>query len=103
MSKDVLAAIVDYLNHYKGKEPQIVERPLKSRNMADVVADPFDATFIDKVAETNLQNLYDLIMGALLMDIRGLIHLGCAKVASLIKGLPLDKIKPALAVAPSKA
>ena len=27
------------------------------------------------------------------MDIRSLLHLGCAKVASLIKGQPLEKIK----------
>jgi len=30
------------------------------------------------------------------MDIKGLLHLGCAKVASLIKGQPLEKIKEIL-------
>jgi len=30
------------------------------------------------------------------MDIKGLLHLGCAKVASLIKGQPLEKIKDIL-------
>ena len=31
------------------------------------------------------------------MDIKSLLHLGCAKVASLIKGQPLEKIKDILA------
>jgi hypothetical protein len=30
------------------------------------------------------------------MDIRVLLNLGCAKVAALIKGLPLEKIKAEL-------
>ena len=29
-------------------------------------------------------------------DIKSLLHLGCAKVASLIKGQPLEKIKDIL-------
>ena len=91
-----------YLNHYKGREPVLPERPLRSRLMADVVQDKFDAAYIDEIAN-NRQALYELIMGAMFMDIRGLIHLGCAKVASLIKGLPLDRIKEALAVAPPPA
>ena len=32
------------------------------------------------------------------MYIKSLLHLGCAKVASLIKGQPLEKIKDILAV-----
>jgi len=42
--------------------------------------------------------LYDLILAANYMDIKSLLHLGCAKVASLIKGQPLEKIKDILAV-----
>ena len=40
--------------------------------------------------------LYDLILAANYMDIKSLLHLGCACVASLIKGQPLDKIKDIL-------
>lgn len=54
-----------------------------------------DADYIDKIGE-NRQRLYDLILGANYMDIKSLLHLGCAKVASLIKGQPLDKIKEIL-------
>ena len=34
------------------------------------------------------------------MDIKSLLHLGCAKEASLIKGQPLEKIRDILAVTP---
>lgn len=44
----------------------------------------------------NRQALYDLILAANYMDIQSLLHLGCAKVASLIKGQPLEKIKDIL-------
>lgn len=94
ISKETLANIVTYLNHHKGGELPTIERPLRSRVMAEVVP-KFDAEFIDTVAE-NKQALYDLIMGSLFLDIRELTNLGCAKVASLIKGLPLDRIKQAL-------
>jgi len=48
-----------------------------------------------KIGETR-QQLYDLILAANYMDIKSLLHLGCAKVASLIKGQPLEKIKEIL-------
>jgi len=86
---------VEYMNHHKGIEPPIIEKPLRSKIMKDVCKDPWDAEFIDKIGE-NRQQLYDLILAANYMDIKSLLHLGCAKVASLIKGQPLEKIKDIL-------
>jgi S-phase kinase-associated protein 1 len=91
----ILAEIITYMNHHKGVEPPIVEKPLRSKVMKDVCKDPFDADFIDRIGE-NRQALYDLILAANYMDIKSLLHLGCAKVASLIKGQPLEKIKDIL-------
>ena len=54
-----------------------------------------DADFIDRIGQ-NRQVLYDLILAANYMDIKSLLHLGCAKVASFIKGQPLEKIKDIL-------
>jgi S-phase kinase-associated protein 1 len=91
----ILAEVLTYMNHHKGVEPPIVEKPLRSKVMKDVCKDPFDAEFIDRIGE-NRQALYDLILAANYMDIKSLLHLGCAKVASLIKGQPLEKIKDIL-------
>jgi hypothetical protein len=90
------------MNHHKGVEPPIVEKPLRSKVMKDVCKDPFDADFIDRIGE-NRQALYDLILAANYMDIKSLLHLGCAKVASLIKGQPLEKIKDILSVGTTAA
>jgi S-phase kinase-associated protein 1 len=91
----VLELVVEYLVHHKGTEPDVVEKPLRSKVMREVVKDEWDADFIDRVG-ANRQALYELIMAANYMDVQGLLHLGCAKVASLIKGQPLEKIKTIL-------
>jgi len=95
VSSAILTEVVVYMNHHKGVEPPIIEKPLRSKVMKDVCKDPFDADFIDRIGE-NRQALYDLILAANYMDIKSLLHLGCAKVASLIKGQPLEKIKDIL-------
>jgi len=92
---DILSKVVEYLNYHKGGDVGIPEKPLRSTVMKDVCKDPWDAQYIDKIAE-NRQQLYDLILAANYMDIKSLLHLGCAKVASLIKGQPLEKIKDIL-------
>jgi S-phase kinase-associated protein 1 len=91
----ILEKVVEYMTHHKGTEPPIIEKPLRSKVMRDVCQDKWDAEFIDRIGETR-QVLYDLILAANYMDIKGLLHLGCAKVASLIKGQPLEKIKEIL-------
>jgi S-phase kinase-associated protein 1 len=92
---DILAKVVEYLVYHKGTEAPPPEKPLRSKVMKDVCKDPWDADYIDKLAD-NRQQLYDLILAANYMDIKALLHLGCAKVATLIKGAPLEKIKEIL-------
>merc|ERR1712110_148564 len=69
---DILEFVVEYMTHHQGVEPSIVESPLKSTVMKEVCQDDWAANY---------------------MDIKSLLHLGLAKVASLIKGQPLDKLK----------
>lgn len=95
VSGEILELVVRYMKEHKGVEPPIIEKPLRSKVMADVCSYKWDATYIDKIAE-NRQTLYDLILAANYMDIKSLLHLGSAKVASLIKGQPLEKIKDIL-------
>jgi len=102
VASNILTEVVAYMNHHKGTEPPIIEKPLRSKVMKDVCKDPFDAEFIDRIGE-NRQALYDLILAANYMDIKSLLHLGCAKVASLIKGQPLEKIKDILSTGTAPA
>lgn len=95
VGSETLTRIVEYMNHHKGTEPPIIPKPLRSKDMKVVCSDPWDAKFIDEIADIR-QDLYDLILAANYMDVKSLLHLGCAKVASLIKGQPLEKIKEIL-------
>lgn len=91
----ILDLVVNYMKEHKGVEPPIIEKPLRSKVMKDVCPHKWDAEYIDRIGDTR-QQLYDLILAANYMDIKSLLHLGCAKVASLIKGQPLEKIKEIL-------
>jgi len=97
----ILLKVADYMNHHKGVEPPIIEKPLRSKVMKDVCKDNWDAEYIDKIGNDR-QQLYDLILAANYMDIKSLLHLGCAKVASLIKGQPLERIKDILSTGSKK-
>jgi len=93
---EILDIVIEYMNQHEGMEPDIVEKPITSTRMKDV-AEPWDAAWIDKISDSN-QNLYDLLMAAYHLDIKGLLHLASAKVASMIKGQPQEKLKEILAV-----
>lgn len=95
ITSEVLGEIVTYLSHHKGTVVAPIDKPLRSKCMRDVVKDQWDAVFIDRVGE-NRELLYALILAANYLDIPSLLQLGCAKVASLIKGQPLEKIKEIL-------
>jgi len=88
---EVLELVVEYLTHHAGAAPADIEKPLRAKSMKNVVEDQWDVAFIDDIGNER-QKLYDLISAAHYMDIRGLLLLGCAKVASFIKGQPLEKI-----------
>jgi len=91
----VLPKIVEYMTHHQGVAAPIIAKPLRSRVMAEICADTWDADFIEEIAIDRTM-LYDVILAANYMHITCLLHLGCAKVASLIKGEPLEKIKQIL-------
>ena len=41
----------------------------------------------------NMDDLIDLVVASNFLDIEGLLNLGCAKVASLIKGKSVEEIR----------
>jgi len=95
----ILAKIVEYMQQHKGVEPPIIPSPLRSKFMKEVVTDPWDAAFVDQICE-HRQHIYDLILAANYMSITPLVHLSCAKVASLIKGQAVENVIPLLSTGP---
>jgi len=95
-SSVILGAIIDYFNMCKGQQMALVEKPLRSKIMSEVT-DAESAAYMDTfVTNNSKQELYNLISAANYFQIIPLLHLGCAKVAALIKGKPIDEIKSIL-------
>jgi S-phase kinase-associated protein 1 len=90
VSTDILEKIISYLNHHEGVEPTEIKKPLRSLDMSKVVTDVWDSTFINSFPQ---QELHDIITASNYMNIPSLLHLGCAKVASLIKGKSNEEIR----------
>lgn len=93
----VLRDIAEYLVHHDGVTPAEIEKPVKSSDMKVNCADPWDAEFIDRIAEER-QRLYDLMIKANYLGVVALVNLGAAKIATLIRGQPLDRVRQILAV-----
>jgi len=90
---DILELIVSYLKHHKGNVPQEIAKPIRSVKMEKIVEDEWDAKFINGL---NKKTVFQIILGANYMDIKSLLHLGCAKIATLIKGKSPEEIKKIL-------
>lgn len=116
ISKICMNAIIQYMNIANGVEQPIVPSPLRSKVMREVQfklnvkdaesikeIDSFAcADFIDSYYDTHgIQYLYELIREANYFDIKCLLHLACSKVASIIKGKPLNAIVTILSDAPA--
>jgi S-phase kinase-associated protein 1 len=86
---DVLKKVVEYLSHYRESEPKEIPKPLPSANLLDVT-DDWDVTFINSV---DLDTTFDIINAANYMDIKPLLDLSCAKIASLMKGKTAEEIR----------
>jgi S-phase kinase-associated protein 1 len=97
----ILAKVIEFAEHYK-VEPMneiakvriffffsvIFCQPLKSANMSEVVQEWY-ATFVGVDQEV----LFELILAANYMDIKPLLDLTCATVASMIKGKTPEEIR----------
>jgi S-phase kinase-associated protein 1 len=84
----VLNKVVAYMKYHVDNPAKEIEKPLKSANMNEVVSQ-WDADFVDVDQEL----LFELILAANYMDIKPLLDLTCAKVASMIKGKTPEQIR----------
>merc|ERR1712098_892035 len=89
----ILNLVVEYLKHHDGKVPAEIAKPIRSVKMEKIVEDPWDAEFINKQTK---KAIFQIILGANYMDIKSLLHLGCSKIATLIKGKSHEEIKKIL-------
>lgn len=88
VKSNILKKVIEYMQYHHKNPPKEIEKPLKSANMREVVND-WDAQFVEVDQET----LFELILSANYMDIKPLLDLTCAKVASMIKGKTPEEIR----------
>merc|ERR1719473_539410 len=81
VSSKVLGKVVEFCKKHADSPMADIEKPLKSEKMEEVV-DKWDADFVNVEQEL----LFEIILAANYMDIKSLLDLSCAKVASMIKG-----------------
>lgn len=84
----VLAKVIEFCNHHCQEPMTEIEKPLKSAIMGEVVQKWY-GEFVN--VEQNL--LFELILAANYMDIKPLLDLTCAAVASMIKGKTPEEIR----------
>mmetsp|Transcript_9835 Transcript_9835/g.26840 ORF Transcript_9835/g.26840 Transcript_9835/m.26840 type:complete len:172 (-) Transcript_9835:467-982(-) len=85
---NILQKVIEFCQHHNTEPMTEIEKPLRSSQMADVVQKWY-ADFVD--IEQVL--LFELILAANYMDIKPLLDLTCATVASMIKGKTPEEIR----------
>ena len=84
----VLAKVIEFCTHHKTESMNEIEKPLKSSDMREVVQKWYaDFVNVEQVL------LFELILAANYMDIKPLLDLTCATVASMIKGKTPEEIR----------
>jgi len=91
---DVMHHVLRYLGHHRGTRPEEIAKPIRSVKMERIVADEWDAHYINSFTK---KVIFQIILAANYLDCPSLLHLGCAKIATLIKGKSPEEIKNILA------
>ena len=87
VKSNILKKIIEYLNHYENEEPLTIIKPLKN-NFKDCVSE-WDYNFVNQDQNT----IFEIILGANYMDIKPLLEVSCAKIASMINGKTTEEIR----------
>ena len=90
----VLRKVIEFCKHHSSEPMTEIEKPLKSAQMAEVV----QKWYADFVAVEQVL-LFELILAANYMDIKPLLDLTCATVASMIKGKTPEEIRKTFNIA----
>lgn len=93
VEKKTIELVIEYLNHYEGKVPPEIEKPLSKGELKDILCKNTDDTFpFDFIDKLNLESVANLCVAANFMGINPLLDLCCAKIAYLCKDKEEDEI-----------
>lgn len=88
VSSQYLIKVIEFMNYYFSNPFEEIQKPLKSSNLKDFLSDWY-ISFLDIDNDT----LFELISVSNYLDIKPLLDLTCAKVATMIKGKDTSEIR----------
>ena len=88
VTKPILEKVIEFCRHLKDNPLQEIEKPLKTNNLRDIVS----SWYADYV-ELEQEVLFEVILAANYLDIRPLLELTWAKVATMIKGKSVVEVR----------
>ncbi|RNF08069.1 S-phase kinase-associated protein [Trypanosoma rangeli] len=96
VSGRTLRLVIEYMEHHYQNRAEPIEKPLKSK--IDTIISPWDHDFlfthlVKNHDEKQHEVLIDVIMAANFLNIKDLLDLTCACVASMIRGKTAEQIR----------
>ena len=88
VDEKIIDKIYEYLEHFNGKPPKDIEKPLQTNDMKNAT-DEWSANFVDKIP---LDDLINLTTASSYMEINTLIDLCCAKLACMCQDKSEEEI-----------
>ena len=90
VTEPMLHLVMEYCHRQRYVQPRPIRKPLSSDRIEDAVTEPWHAEFINALSE---ETLNDLAMAANYLDVKGLLELCYAKIATLFKGKTVEELK----------
>ena len=91
----ILKKVLEFCEHYRNSNPKEIKKPLVSMELSENGVDEWDVKFIEM---ERVDDLIDLIVAANFLDIESLVNLACAKIATFIKGKPVEEIRDVFSI-----
>ena len=88
VDKPTMEKVIVFMERMAEHTPPEIEKPLSSTDLSQVV----EAWYADYV-NVETEKLFEVVMAANYLDIKPLLELSCAKVASQIKGKSIPEIR----------
>jgi len=99
-SSDALQFCVDYVTGLGDRKPKDIQKPIRSVNIVECIADEDRADAENMLAlfadGEGKRAVFDVILAANYLDIKSLLHLGCVQIATQIKGKSPAEIRAIL-------
>ena len=86
----IMRKVIEWATHHKGDPPPPEDDEFKEKKLDEI--DPWDLGFL----KVDQGTLFELILAANHLDIKGLLEVTCKTVANMIKGMTTEEIRKTL-------